>query len=85
MEGNTKEDFERVVKERQIEEAMENWTVFDSGPFQENLYEVPHDALVVLGAYGHGLIKQLAFGSKMELIQSVLSNSIVIVGPHCGT
>ena len=60
---------------------MADWTVFDSGPFQENLYAVPHDALVVLGAYGHGLIKQLAFGSKMELIQSVLSNSIVIVGP----
>jgi len=85
LEGNSREGYESVVKERQIEEAMENWTVFDSGPFQENLYEVPHDALVVLGAYGHGLIKQLAFGSKMELIQSVLSNSMVIVGPHCGT
>ena len=85
LEGrDTKEDFESVVKERQIEDAMQDWTVFDAGSFAENLYQVPHDALVVLGAYGHGLIKQLAFGSKMELIQGVLANSLVIVGPHCG-
>ena len=42
------------------------------------------DALVILGAYGHGLISQLAFGSKIELIQTVLPDSMLIVGSYCG-
>ncbi|NIM16395.1 MAG: hypothetical protein GTO45_30750 [Candidatus Aminicenantes bacterium] len=35
---------------------------------QENLYDVPHDSLVVVGAYGHGLVKRVVFGSKAELL-----------------
>ena len=83
LEEKSLAPYEQVIQENRLQEAMEDWTVFDSGEFKENLYEVPHDALVVVGAYGHGLIKQLALGSKMELIQSVLPNSMVIVGPYC--
>jgi hypothetical protein len=83
LEGKTKDLYDQVIKENRLEGAVKNWTVFDRGDFKENLYDVPHNALVILGAYGHGLIKQLAFGSKMELIQTVLPNSMVIVGPHC--
>jgi nucleotide-binding universal stress UspA family protein len=43
---------------------------------------VPHDALVILGAYGHGLIRNLVFGSKMENIQSTIPNNLLIVGPN---
>jgi hypothetical protein len=78
----TKSDYEKIIKKNRLEKAVENWTVFRKGKFKVNLYEVPHDALVILGAYGHGLIKELAFGSKMEAIQSVLPNSMLIVGPH---
>ena len=80
---DSREAYDSVIKENGLEEAMEDWTVFETGKFKANLYEVPHDALVILGAYGHGLIRQLAFGSKMELIQTVLPNSLLIVGPHC--
>jgi nucleotide-binding universal stress UspA family protein len=47
------------------------------------LYDVPHDALMVLGAYGHGVIKDLLFGSKMEKIQSTVTNNLLIAGPQC--
>ena len=83
LEGDDKSKYDQVIKENRLEEAVENWTIFDGGKLKTNLYEVPHDALVVLGAYGHGLIKQLAFGSKMELIQTELPNSMLIVGPNC--
>lgn len=75
--------YERIIQENGIEDAFENWIVFKKGRFKLNLFEVSHEALVILGAYGHGLIKQLAFGSKMELIQKVLPNSMIIVGPRC--
>lgn len=83
LEGDERSKHEQVIKEKGLEEAFENWTVFDKGKFKVNLYEVPHDALVILGAYGHGLIRELAFGNKMELIQTVLPNSMLIVGPYC--
>jgi hypothetical protein len=83
LEGDKRSKYEQVIKEDGLEEAFEDWTIFDKGKFEMNLYEVPHHALVIMGAYGHGLIKELAFGSKMELVQSVLPNSMLIVGPHC--
>ncbi len=65
-----------------VESMVKKWYVFEKGLFEENLYEVPHDALVILGAYGHGVIKDLMFGSKMEKVQSVLPNNMLIVGPN---
>jgi hypothetical protein len=59
------------------------WLYFDQGDFDENLYAVPHDALIVVGAYGHGIARDLFFGSKMETIQTVLPNPLLIVGPSC--
>lgn len=69
---NLSADMERYVKE---------WRFFGQGEFEQNLYEVPHDSLVILGAFGHSLIKDIIFGSKMEKIQSVISNNLLIVGP----
>jgi len=59
------------------------WMYFAGGDLRENLYAVPSDALVVIGAYGHGVARDLLFGSKMELIQTVLPNPLLIVGPDC--
>jgi hypothetical protein len=41
---------------------------------------VPHDALVILGAFSHGLIRDMMFGSKMEKIQTSITNNLLIVG-----
>ena len=82
-------DYEKVVDEAglrpEIEQNAENWRFFESGDFKENLYGVPHDALIVLGAYGHGLIRDFVFGSKLETIQSEISNNLMIAGPNCAT
>ncbi len=68
--------------ENDIKKYVAKWHFFKEGKFENNLYDVPHDALVILGAYGHSLIKDLIFGSKMEKIQSVISNNLLIVGPN---
>ena len=65
-----------------VSERVRHWHRFEEGRFAENLYHVPHDALVVAGAYGHGLIKQMLFGSKLETVQSTLTNSMLVSGPR---
>jgi len=82
----TRESYEQAIKdenlEGEIDRFVNKWHIFEKGNFEENLYEVPHNALVILGAYGHGLIKNFVFGSKMEKIQSTISNNLLIVGPN---
>lgn len=76
------ERLKQVGLELECDKWVRDWMVFDEKGFEENLYQVPHQALVVMGAYGHGLVKDILFGSKMETIQSVLSNNLLIVGPR---
>lgn len=82
-----KESYEEGLRNLSLLESIEagetEWLYFEGGDFRENLYAIPHDALVVIGAYGHGVAKDLFFGSKMELIQTVLPNPMLIVGPGC--
>ncbi|SCX94779.1 universal stress protein [Desulfoluna spongiiphila] len=84
--GKTRDDYERVIVESGLGDDMsayvDDWLLFFGGRFEENLYEVPHDSLLVLGAYGHGLIRDLLFGSKMETIQSVMPNNLMVAGPN---
>jgi len=86
MERGPRELFETTIEKENLKAEMDRylnkWHFFENGVFEENLYEVPHDALVVLGAYGHGLIKTILFGSKMEKIQSTISNNLLIAGPN---
>lgn len=85
--------YEKIIEERGLGADMErfvrNWRFFgqdeDNARFEEDLYEVPHDALVVLGAYGHGLIQDMLFGSKMERIHATLSNNLLVAGPNYTT
>lgn len=76
--------FETMLKEQGLLELISahDWQVLPGKKLdKKHLYQIPHDALVILGAYGHGPIKAL-FGSSMELIQSQLPNPLLIVGPH---
>jgi nucleotide-binding universal stress UspA family protein len=85
-ENRSMEDYKAIIREHHLEEELERlqqrWIFFEGGSFEANLYQVPHDALVILGAYGHGLIRDLVFGSKMEKIQSIIPNNLLIVGPN---
>ncbi len=85
-ERGSREAYEKVIEKENLKEEMDRyvnkWHFFESGVFEENIYQVPHDALVTMGAYGHGLIKDIFFGSKMEQIQSTITNNFLIVGPN---
>jgi len=85
LERGSRDRLEAIIKEEKLDADMdtyaENWTVFDSWYFEENLYNVKHDALLILGAFGHGLIRNIVFGSKMEKIQSIMPNNMLVVGP----
>jgi nucleotide-binding universal stress UspA family protein len=66
-----------------VQRHVRTWHQVSEGSFEENLYAVDHDALLVVGAYGHGIIKDFLFGSKMEAIQTWMTNNILLVGPNC--
>ena len=86
LENKSQESYEKLIKNENFETEMNhyvnNWHFLNNKTLEENLYDVPHNALVVLGAYGHHLLKTFVFGNKMEKIQSTLSNNLLIVGPN---
>ncbi|MEJ2656029.1 MAG: universal stress protein [Desulfobacterales bacterium] len=83
---SSKEEYQKVIQEKNLEKDMElyvnQWHFFEKDEFEDNLYEVPHDALVILGAYGHGVIKDFLFGSMMEKVQATIHNNLLIAGPN---
>ena len=85
LENDNRNDIQQTIEEEKLEAEMEahveKWHFFNQGSLQENLYSVPHNALIILGAFGHGLIRSLIFGSKLEKIQSVMPNNMLVVGP----
>ncbi len=66
-----------------VRQYVRTWHQNGDGAFEDHLYAVPHDAILVVGAYGHGLVKELLFGSKMETLQSWMPNNMLLVGPNC--
>lgn len=66
-----------------VDQLVKHWHFYKKSEFDALLYNVPHNSLIVLGAYGHGVIKDLLLGSKMEQIQSTVTNNLLITGPYC--
>ncbi len=85
MEKYGRADYEQVIADNGLSEAVAKdvteWRLFETGDLEVNLYEVAHDALVIMGAFGHGVIRDVLFGSKMEKIQGNVPNNLLIVGP----
>jgi hypothetical protein len=83
---SSKEDYQNLVKDRNLEKDVDRyvkqWHFFENDHFEEHLYEVPHDALVIMGAYGHGVIRELVAGSKWETVQSTIGNNLLVAGPN---
>jgi hypothetical protein len=86
IERGSLADYQKIVGEHQlldqVETYLRQWHAFEGGRFEENLYDVAHDSLVVVGAFGHGIIRDFVFGSKMEKIQATIMNNLLIVGPQ---
>jgi hypothetical protein len=76
-----KHQLERAGLAEDLGEGRIEWLCFEDRDLRDNLYAVHSDALAVAGAHGHGVARDLVFGSKLELIQAELPNPIVIVGP----
>jgi hypothetical protein len=78
--------YESRIRDAGLEDALERHCRhryrFAGGDFSHNLYALPHDALALSGAYGHGLINNLIFGSKMETAQNTLTNNMLVSGPR---
>lgn len=78
--------YESRIRDAGLEDALNRHCRrqyrFAKGDFSHNLYELPHDALALSGAYGHGLINNLFFGSKMETAQNTLTNNMLVSGPQ---
>ena len=68
-----------------VESGEVEWLFMEGQDLKEALYAVSHDALLVLGAYGHGVVKEMLFGSLVERVQMTLPNNLLVVGPRCGT
>ncbi|MFQ5681852.1 MAG: universal stress protein [Candidatus Binatia bacterium] len=85
-EGKGQEWYQSQMKgtrlSRGIQEGRVEWMFFEKGDLKEHLYDVPHDALIVIGSHGHKTAKELFFGSKTELVQTVLPNPMVVIGPN---
>ncbi|MFH1743904.1 MAG: universal stress protein [bacterium] len=86
-EGTPRTHFEKVLEDAgllsQMNETGVEWTAFERGDLETNLYSVPSDALLVLGTRGQGVVKDLMFGSKAEQIQAILPNPLLLLGPNC--
>ncbi len=65
-----------------VNQIIGKWHFYNKSDFDPMLYNIPHDSLIVLGAYGHGIIKDILLGSKMEKIQSTLTNNLLVSGPN---
>ncbi len=87
LENKGEDSYRDIVNDTDlkplVEQYAQKWHFYDSQAFDQMLYDVPHDSLIVLGAYGHGMIKEILMGSKMEHIQSTVSNNLLITGPNC--
>ncbi|GAB6906238.1 UspA12 [Desulfosarcina cetonica] len=68
--------------EKSLQRCCRQHLLFADGMFDQNLYQLPHDALILSGAYGHGWAHSLVFGSKMEIAQNTLTNSMLVNGPQ---
>ncbi len=89
LEGVTKDECDQSLADANILDTVVgsdvDWKLYDTGTLEENLYSVAHDSLVVVGAAGRKLIRELVFGSHLEAIQATLPNPLVVVGPDCQT
>ncbi len=60
-----------------------HWTFWDQEEILQSLYDIHHNSLVIMGAYGKNRVREKLFGSTLEKVQSNLANSMIIVGPKC--
>ncbi|MCF6246929.1 MAG: universal stress protein [Desulfobacula sp.] len=86
LEKQNETHYKSLIEKEELTEPVnqlsQKWHYYKKNDFDTMLYDIPHDSLIVLGAYGHGIMKDILLGSKMEHIQSTLTNNLLIPGPN---
>ena len=87
VEEGSQADYRKLIKtnalEAPVNQLAASWRFYEKTDFDAMLCDVAHDSLIVLGACGHGVIKDLLLGSKMAHIRSKMANNLLITGPNC--
>lgn len=85
-DGHARSEYEKALEEadqrRIVAEDASEWLFVETPSLEQALYEIPREALIVAGAYGHGPLREALFGSKPEKIQSEVPNNLLLVGPR---
>lgn len=83
-EGRDKQSIRETIDSLSFENAInrvcDNWIEFNSDDFISNMYNVPRDALVVLGGFRSQIGRN--YSSIMEKIQSTIPNNLLVIGPN---
>ncbi len=82
-EGNAVERCAAALEEAGLlEEIQPVWRRLKAPSFHALLWEVAPTSLVVAAAFGHAGVKARLFGSRTEILQAHLPNSLLLVGPR---
>ncbi len=83
-DASVREVCEAKIAEAGLDETLAQpeyrWQFFEAGSLEESLYDVPSDSLVVAGVADSSVMRELLFGSTLEMIQKTLPNPLVVVG-----
>lgn len=84
LEGRDNKSIQNLINNQSLRNEMGyviyKWHQFNGGDFISNIFNVSHEALVLLGGFDSPNHRN--FSSKMEKIQSVLPNNLLAVGPN---
>ncbi|MFQ5707237.1 MAG: universal stress protein [bacterium] len=76
--------YEEIVQQHQIDvKQINQWEFVPSGSPVILLNKISCDALIVMGAYGHGRVYSKLFGSKTEFIQKNVAQLLMLIGENC--
>ncbi|PID77975.1 MAG: universal stress protein UspA [Deltaproteobacteria bacterium] len=82
----SKDYYRQILEDKGLltigSQKFSSWDFYPEELLEQSLFNIAHDSILVLGAYGHGIIKEVIFGSVMEKIQSIMPNNMLIAGPN---
>ncbi len=85
LENDRPESYYRqLLSENGLSEVdFTEWRFWPKQPFINVMNQIPRDALIIIGAYGHGAIRERLMGSKTEMIIHNNANLLMLIGENC--
>ncbi|NOZ85308.1 MAG: hypothetical protein GXP49_03410 [Deltaproteobacteria bacterium] len=73
--------LQKAGLEHLADERGANWIFRKDKTFEDALWHLPDDALLVASAFGGSPIKERLLGTRMEQMQNEMPNPMLIIGP----